>query len=139
VKDFLAYAYQYWRRPSVRYVLLLGDATYDGKDYLGTHVVNRVPALTVKSSYLWTASDPSYAAVNGDDLLPDIALGRLPAANVDEAGILVQKVLAWEDSGQGLGGPAVFVADNADAAGEFEADSDEIAAILTGREWTSST
>ncbi len=34
----------------------------------------------VKTNYLWTPSDPSYAAVNGADLLPDLAIGRLPAA-----------------------------------------------------------
>jgi hypothetical protein len=46
----------------VRYVALLGDATYDGKDYLVTAVLNRVPTLMRKTSYIWTASDPSYAA-----------------------------------------------------------------------------
>jgi hypothetical protein len=134
VKEFLAYAYHHWTRPSVRYVVLLGDATYDGKNYLGTGVANRVPALTVKSSYLWTASDPSYAAVNGEDLLPDLSVGRLPAANVNQARVLVEKVLAFEESGQDLGGPAVMVADNADLAGDFEADSEAVAAGLGERE-----
>src|SRR5262245_54190673 len=85
VKDYLAYAYHRWQRPSPRYVLLLGDATYDPKDYLRTGVQDRIPAMMVKTSYLWTASDPSYAQLNGDDVLPDVALGRLPAATVDEA------------------------------------------------------
>ncbi len=39
----------------------------------------RLPALWAKTSYLWTASDPALAAVNGEDLLPDLAIGRLPA------------------------------------------------------------
>src|SRR5262249_7536913 len=74
LKAFLSYAYHSWQRPSLRYVLLLGDATYDPKDYLKTGVVNRIPPFMVKTSYLWTASDPAYAAVNGEDLLPDLAL-----------------------------------------------------------------
>src|SRR5262249_36052576 len=65
LKDFLGFAFHSWQRPSYRYVLLLGDATYDPKDYLKTGVVNRVPPFIVKTSYLWTASDPAYAAVNG--------------------------------------------------------------------------
>jgi len=134
VKEFLEYAYHHWKSPSVRYVVLFGDATYDGKDYLGTGVVNRVPALTLKTSYVWTASDAGYAAVNGEDLLPDLAVGRLPAANVEQARLLVQKVLAYEESRQDLQGPAVLVADDPDLAGDFEADSEEIAGSLLGRE-----
>lgn len=53
-----------------------------------------------------TASDPVLAAVNGDGLLPDLAIGRIPARTPAEAEALVAKVLAWEDSGQGLAGRA---------------------------------
>ena len=134
VKEFLEYAYHHWQKPSLRYVVLLGDATYDPEDNLRTGVVNRVPALMRKTSYLWTASDPTYASVNGEDGLPDVALGRLPAATVEEVRVLVTKVLEYEESGQDLSGPAVLVADNPDAAGDFEADSNDIASRLTGRE-----
>ena len=41
---------------------------------------------------MWTVSDPAYAAVNGEDLLPDLALGRLPAQSLEQARALVQKV-----------------------------------------------
>jgi Peptidase family C25 len=66
--------------------------------------------------------------VNGDDPLPDVAIGRLPAASVDEASRLVQKVVSYENGGGRLDGPAVLVADNADSAGNFEADADDLAA-----------
>jgi len=69
---------------------------YDFKDYLGTGVRNQVPPLMVKTSYLWTASDPAFAAVNGDDILPDLAIGRLPAANPEEARAMVEKILVHE-------------------------------------------
>jgi hypothetical protein len=134
VKEFLEYVYHHWQKPSVRYVVLLGDATYDHEDHLKTGVENHVPTPLRKTSYLWTASDPSYAAVNGDDGLPDFALGRLPAASADQARTLVEKLLAYEESGRDLSGPAVLVADDPDAAGDFEKDSDDIAAKLTGRD-----
>jgi hypothetical protein len=135
IRTFLEYAWQSWKRPSPKYVVLLGDSTYDPKDYLGTHVADRLPFYPLKTSFLWTASDPAYAAVNGDDLVPDLAIGRLPAGSVAQAETLVAKVVAFERAGQALDGKAVLVADNADTAGQFEADADELAATaLPGRE-----
>jgi Peptidase family C25 len=134
IKKFLSYAWRTWRRPSPRYVLLLGDATYDPRHFLSPSWASPLPALWAKTSYLWTVSDPALAAVNGEDLLPDLAIGRLPAATVEQAEALVGKLLAWEDSGQGLSGNAVFVADDPDAAGDFEADVEDVrASFLEGR------
>ena len=130
IRDFLGYAYHNWRTPP-RYVLLLGDGTFDFKDYFGWGVQNQVPPFPFKSTFLWTASDPAYAAVNGDDLLPDIAIGRLPAANLDEAQAMVGKIVAYETEGMGLGGRAVLIADRPDpSAGDFEANAEELAATL---------
>jgi hypothetical protein len=132
VKDFLSYAYHQWQQPSPRYVLLLGDATYDFKNSLQTGVVNRVPPRMVRTSYLWTASDPSYAMVNGDDLLPDLAIGRLPAASVAEVHAMVDKILAYEMAEAKPDALVVLVADDADEAGDFEADADRLASgVLT--------
>jgi Peptidase family C25 len=134
IKEFLEYAYHSWTEPSVRYVVLLGDASYDPKDYLGTGVKDWLPSVPVKTSYLWTVSDPSYAAVNGDDSIPDIAIGRLPAGSVVEAQTMVSKIVEYENGGGTLGGSAVLVADNTDLGGNFEADADEIASgILASR------
>jgi hypothetical protein len=127
IQGFLAYAFQSWARPSPRYVLLVGDASYDPRNFIGTSQPAPLPALWTKTSYLWTVSDPLLAAVNGDDALPDLAIGRLPAATPEQAQALVGKLLAWEDSGQGLNGAAALVADNPDIAGDFEADASDIA------------
>ena len=130
IRDFLGYAYHNWRTPP-RYVLLLGDGTFDFKDYFGWGVENQVPPFPIKSNYLWTASDPAYAAVNGDDLLPDIAIGRLPAANLEEAQAMVHKIVTYETEGMGLLGKAVLIADRPDpSAGDFEANAEELAATL---------
>jgi len=137
IRAFLSYAYHSWPRPSPRYVLLFGDATDDPRRFLSTSWSSPLPALWAKTSYLWTVSDPALVAVNGDDLLPDLAIGRLPATTVGEAEALVSKLLAWEDSGQDLGGKAVLVADNPDLGGDFEADVEDIrAGFLAGRSTT---
>ena len=134
IKAFLAYAFHSWARPSPRYVLLLGDASYDPRNFSGMSLPSPLPALWTKTSYLWTVSDPQLAAVNGDDVVPDLAIGRLPATTLAQAEALVAKLIAWEDSGQGLSGPAALVADDPDAGGNFTADVQDIAeSYLAGR------
>ncbi len=128
IRDFLSFAFHSWARPAPRYVLLLGDATFDPRRFQTASWASPLPALWTKTSYLTTASDPALAAVNGTDLLPDLAIGRLPAQTPAEAETLVQKILAWEDSGQSLDGNAVLVADNPDEAGDFEQDVEDIRA-----------
>jgi len=129
LRDFLAFAFHSWAQPP-RYVLLLGDATYDPKDFLNTGVESRIPSPSVSTSFLWTASDPLLAAVNGSDTLPDLALGRLSASTPDEAQLLVAKLIAWETAGFSLDGKAVLVSDNPDTAGDFDSDAQEIATTL---------
>jgi Peptidase family C25 len=111
-------------------VLLVGDASYDPKNHLGTGTKDWLPGFPVVTSYIQTVSDPAYASVNGNDMLPDIAIGRLPAASVAEAMALVQKVLDFENGGGTFGGSAVLVADDKDLAGDFEADADDVAATV---------
>jgi hypothetical protein len=135
LRDFLAFAFHSWAKPSPRYVLLLGDSTDDPQRFLASSFPSPLPALMVKTSYLRTASDPLLAAVNGDDALPDLAIGRLPATTSAEAGRLVRKLLDWEDSGQGLDGSVALVADNSDAGGDFETDVEDVRrSFFQGRE-----
>ena len=75
IRDFLEFAYHQWRVPRPRYVVLLGDGTYDYKDWMGMGVLNQLPPLMVETSFLWTASDPTLAMIDGDDMLPDVAIG----------------------------------------------------------------
>lgn len=125
VRDFLSYAYHHWKEPAFRYVLLLGDGTYDYKNYLGLNGSNPVPPLLIKTSYLWTASDPRLAAINGEDELPDLAIGRLPASTRAEARLLVEKIVAYERGSRG-GSPVVLIADNSDRAGNFASHAEEL-------------
>jgi hypothetical protein len=130
IRDFLAYAYHHWKKPAPKYVLLLGDGTYDFKDFLLTGVKNQLPPMMLKTSYLWTSSDAAYGAVNGTDPLPDVAIGRLPAASLEETRVLIAKILAYEASAAAGAGASVLVADDPDTAGDFEHDAEEIAQTL---------
>lgn len=96
IRAFLQYAYDQWSmRPS--YVLLLGDGSYDFLNYKGYGGQQMVPPFLamVDKTMGETATDNRYAAVHGDDILPDMYIGRLPAANADQAKTMVDKILAY--------------------------------------------
>ena len=111
-------------------MLLLGDATHDFKNYYGLNVENHVPPLMLETRFLQTGSDPTYAAVNGDDRLPDLAIGRLPAASIEQVRVMVDKILAYETGGASLETTIALVSDNPDGAGDFDADAQELAATV---------
>jgi hypothetical protein len=134
VRAFLTHAFHAWARPSPRYALLVGDGSDDPRNFTGNATPAPMPVLRLRTSWLWTAADPALGAVNGEDLLPDLAIGRLPAKTPEDAARLVAKILDWEDAGNDLAGPAVLVADDPDAGGDFEANARELAAgPLAGR------
>ena len=137
LRDFLSFAYHHWKRPSPRYVLLLGDSNYDPRRFNPASQVSPMPHLLHRTSYIWTASDPVLASLNGEDLLPDLAIGRLPATTLDQAQTMVTKILDWENQGFALDGKVALVADNPDLAGDFEADLRDIdSSFLQGRDTT---
>jgi len=132
VRDFLAYAYAYWTAPAPAYAVLLGDGHYDPKNYLGYGTGEYIlPYLAWVDPWLGqTAADNRYACVSGADALPDMHLGRLPANTPAQAQVMVDKVIAYESSPPpgDWRQQALFIADNADEAGDFAALSDALIA-----------
>jgi hypothetical protein len=97
IKDFLTYAYQSWVAPAPKYVLLVGDGTYDAKDNLGLGTVNFIPTyLTFTPLFGETGTDGWYGEVSGNDVVPDMYIGRLPAATADQASAMVAKIVGYE-------------------------------------------
>jgi len=130
ISDFLYYAYHNWRRPAPSYVLLLGDGNLDFKDRLGTGESNFIPPYLVMVDP-WngeTASDNRYVTVSGDDILPDMHIGRLPVSAAEEARAVIDKIIGYERNGAGAqwNRTLLFIADNADSSGDFAALSDDL-------------
>jgi len=95
VHAFLQYAVQSWK-PAPRYVLLIGDATFDPRGYQTPPEANRLPTYLIPTVYGGeTASDIPLAQLN-DDPWPDIAIGRIPARTPDQVRTVVEKTLAYE-------------------------------------------
>lgn len=129
VRDFLAYAYENWGAPPPAYVVLLGDGYGDYKDNLQTGTANYVPPKLVETAtFGQVPSDNWFAAVAGDDILPDMLIGRLSAESADQAQIIVDKVVGYDsaESDQPWNRNVLLVADDDDPI--FETISDQLAA-----------
>ena len=96
VQDFIAHAYHNWQgRPA--YVLLLGDETYDYRMILRGPPPSFVPTLYYHARDRGNSpSDYLYALVDGDDLLADLAIGRLAVTSSNEARGAVEKIIRYD-------------------------------------------
>lgn len=128
---FVRYAYETWQ-PQPQYLLLMGDGSYDPRRYRANSPITFIPPylLDVPPRFLETAADNRYACVDGDDALPDLAVGRLPAQSAAEAAAYVAKLNAYETafSEGAWRWRAMFVADDPDTGGDFTAFSEANAA-----------
>jgi hypothetical protein len=70
----------------------------------------------VETPHEWSACDNRFATVAGNDVLPDLLLGRLPVDDVAEAQALLDKIEAYEALPFDVvwGNRSLYVADDAD-------------------------
>ena len=98
---------------TLKYVLILGDATYDFKNrtannynivpsYQSEESGNYVTSFVTDDYFVMTAPQTSSHLTT---LLPNIPIGRLPAANMAEAKNLVDKTLAYYNNLPGQSTP----------------------------------
>jgi Peptidase family C25 len=113
------------------YVLLAGKGTYDYRDLLGAGT-NLVPPLLLRTQSGLVASDYLLADVVGDDLVPDLAIGRVPAVGPEELRTYFDKIRLFESAPPDAPwrSKLIFVADNDDPAGNFASDSDALMRIV---------
>lgn len=124
-----------------KYLLLMGDASYDYKGILSTNQSNILPAYQSNESFILTetfVSDDFFACLDDDeggritgseDL--DIGVGRFPVANLSEAQNIVNKIKHYTQASS-LGSwrnKLTFVADDEDSNVHLN-DADGIAETL---------
>lgn len=133
IREFLAQAYATWS-PQPSYVLLAGDGASDPKRYIASSALTFIPPLLADVDP-WageTAADNRFAALDGNDRLPDLMIGRLPVNSPEETQAVVNKIVHYEN-GAGAGrwqGRALFTADDADDSGPFAEQSEKL--VRTG-------
>lgn len=131
IKEFMRMLYKRGEAGGVqpKYLLLMGDASYDYKDRVSGNS-NYVPSYQTAQSLLPTASivsDDFFGLLDDDegeglsDLL-DVATGRLPARSKQEAERMVDKIVHYATSPQTFGdwrNWVALVADDADPRDGF--------------------
>ncbi|MFZ2324239.1 MAG: C25 family cysteine peptidase [Ignavibacteriaceae bacterium] len=98
IKSFISYAFTNWQTPSPAYVVLLGDMSYDYRSLVPGSRPNFIPSIPYHArTYGQAASDNSFVTVKGTDYKPDLAIGRLSCETIDEANVLVDKIISYPD------------------------------------------
>ncbi len=99
IRDFIKFAYEYWQMPP-KYILLFGDGDFDYKNMISPHDPNWIPAYETADlgEMASRTRDDWFTCVSGNDNLMDLAIGRIPAKNPDEAQAAVQKIIEYENS-----------------------------------------
>ncbi len=140
IKDFLSYAFFNWEAPAPSFVLLIGDGTFDhknflaqpddGYDFVPAKIIN-IPADAYVGYY---SSDLWFTLLAGEDFLPEMHIGRIPGRTISEINAAINKVLTYEqtpDSGSWRSN-ALIMADYDSVCGDttFEAVSDALISQL---------
>ena len=121
IQRFLRFANRRWAvKP--RFVALIGGTSYDRKNVDGLGE-NLMPTFFARTPNGLFSTDIPFVDLNRD-LVPDIAIGRIPAVTNAEVRAYVQKV-------RELAAPrgvfrASLLADNTDSAGDFASASAEL-------------
>lgn len=129
IRDFLRHAQQNWPKPAPKFVLLVGDASWDTKNatvkdenypdltyyprfrtefnkilstpYKDVEKNNRnlIPTMMFFDKTGHSASDNSLVCLD-DDIKPDMAIGRLPVTEPAEVRAIVNKTIAYMNDSQ---------------------------------------
>ena len=91
IRSFLQRANTSWTAHP-KWVVLLGDASFDPRNYLGMGSFDFLPTKLVPSFYLKTASDDWFTDFNGT-ATSAIPVGRIPVRTADEANAIISKLV----------------------------------------------
>ncbi len=104
IRSYLEYLYNKSNPPKLTYVLIIGDADYDFKDYGGDGNLNFVPTYMKSSTgygdfynpYAYYSFEHFFVTFSGDDNLPEVLLGRISVKSVEEMETVLTKIKNYE-------------------------------------------
>jgi len=94
IREFLRWAQTKWVL-GPRHAMLVGDASFDPRDYIGYGIHDFIPTRFLPTIYMKAASD-DWLADFDDDGVPNIFLGRLPVETVADAQAVIDKIVAYQ-------------------------------------------
>ena len=98
LQDFVKYAFENWQSPAPSYIVLIGDMSYDYRSLLKSSRPNFIPSIPYFAyEYGQAVSDNMIVAVSGNDVVPDLAIGRLSMETVEEGNVLLQKLFNYPE------------------------------------------
>lgn len=139
IRNFLKLIYE--KNPEkLKYVLLMGDGSFDNRNILGLGGNYIITYETIQSLNPINAypSDDYFALLDDGEgeitvnNLMNIAIGRLPVKSIDEARILVDKIIRYDDKILTQGDwklRSLFVGDDEDSSLHTK-DSDRLAKLM---------
>ncbi|HXT49440.1 MAG TPA: C25 family cysteine peptidase, partial [Thermoanaerobaculia bacterium] len=125
LRAFVKHAYEQWWRPAPRFLLLVGDASWDlgehpdedhypdavynpGHGTAFAHIGstayapdqrlhrNLIPTWSSNTYDGHAASDNWFVSIDGDDEKPELAVGRFPVVTAAEVAAIVDKIVRYE-------------------------------------------
>lgn len=131
IRNFLAYAYANWQPPAPSYVVLVGDGNWNFKNYgsYGKPPIYMPPNLAFVDPWQGEVDSANLlAAFVGNDILPDVAISRIPVEDEAQLETVIDKIIAYEAQAWDEWRRYVtFVADNTpDDAGDFVTLSENV-------------
>lgn len=129
IRDFLSWTQTHWQL-APRFVLLVGDGTFDPLNHLGNNgEPDRVPSQLIDTALLETASDDWFVDFDNDGV-GEMSIGRLPVRTIREAETMVFRLINYLPGNTVQ--TALMVADRIDtnATFNFEAASEELATLF---------
>jgi uncharacterized repeat protein (TIGR01451 family) len=128
IQQFLQTATSRWRNKP-RYLLLVGNASVDPRNYLGFGDSDFVPtALVPTAETMMVASDDWFSDFNNSGLA-QIPTGRLPVVSLAQASLVVNKIVGYESSSASFSNQVLLVADSDDTE-SFTQDTTSVQTLL---------
>jgi uncharacterized repeat protein (TIGR01451 family) len=129
LQSYLQFASTQWREKP-QSVLLLGDASFDPRDYLGLGDFDFVPTRIIETAAFKTASDDWLSDFQGTGFAA-IPTGRIPARTAADATLVISKIVNYErGTSQGSWQQQALVVADQNVGVDFSGEADMAAALL---------
>ncbi|QQR90881.1 MAG: DUF4215 domain-containing protein [Myxococcales bacterium] len=122
IKELLSYL-------QPKYVLLLGDGSYDYR-FFGGQGPGAIAPKMIQTRFGLYASDVWFADITGNDLVPDLSIGRLPATNLEAAERMVARIIAWESTRNEAFSYDATLLTGSNRIGDFSKDSAKLEGLV---------
>jgi uncharacterized repeat protein (TIGR01451 family) len=129
LRSYLEFASTKWSEKP-QSILLLGDASFDPRDYLGLGDFDFVPTRLIETAAFKTASDDWFSDFQNTGFAA-IATGRIPARTAADAALVISKIVNYErNTSQGSWQQQALIVADQNVGVDFSSEADMAAALL---------